>query len=177
MREILSLIIMGIALSMDTFSLALSVGTFNIDYKKMINLSLFVAIFHFFMPFLGMIIGNKLITLLELQCDVVLGIVLIIIAIQIIIDVIKKKEETFNLNFLGMLLFAFSVSIDSFSLGLGLKAITDNIVLAMSIFAVCSGLFTFAGLAIGKYATKYLGTYANIIGAGILIVLGVCHLI
>ena len=71
----------------------------------------------------------------------------------------------------------FGVSLDSFSLGLGLKAITSNIYLAMSVFALCSFLFTYAGVVVGKFANKLLGIYANIIGAIILFIIGLCHLI
>lgn len=177
MKEIISLIIIGIALSMDTFSLSLGVGTFNIDNKKAIKLAFIVGLMHFVMPFLGMLLGSQLIRIFELQCDIVLGIILIIIAIQMIIDVLKHEEEKFKLNTLGMFLFALGVSLDSFSLGLGIKAITDNIYLAMSIFAICSSLFTYLGIIIGKFANKFLGIYANIIGAIILAILGLCHLI
>ena len=75
-----------------------------------------------------------------------------------------------------MFVFALGVSLDSFSLGLGLKAITSNIYLAMSIFAICSSLFTYLGVIVGKFASKLLGIYANIIGAIILFVLGLMHL-
>lgn len=177
MSEFFSILLIGIALSMDTFSLSLSIGVFNNSNKKSLLLSLIVGCMHFLMPFIGMLLGSKLIQIFELQCDFILGIILIFIAIQIVVDIIKKEEEKFNLSLLGMLLFAFGVSLDSFSVGLGIKAITDNIYLAMSLFAVCSFIFTYGGLIIGKYASKLLGTYANIIGAIILFILGIIHII
>lgn len=177
MSEFFSILLIGIALSMDTFSLSLSVGVFNNSNKKSLLLSIIVGCMHFLMPFIGMILGSKLIQIFELQCDFILGIILIFIAIQIVVDIIKKEEEKFNLSLLGMFLFALGVSLDSFSVGLGITAITDNIYLAMSLFAVCSFIFTYTGLIIGKYASKLLGTYANIIGAIILFILGVIHII
>lgn len=177
MSEFFSILLIGIALSMDTFSLSLSIGVFNNSNKKSLLLSLIVGCMHFLMPFIGMLLGSKLIQIFELQCDFILGIILIFIAIQIVVDIIKKEEEKFNLSLLGMLLFAFGVSLDSFSVGLGIKAITDNIYLAMSLFAVCSFIFTYGGLIVGKYASKLLGTYANIIGAIILFILGIIHII
>lgn len=177
MRELFSIILIGIALSMDTFSLSLSVGTFSITNKKALTLSCIVGIMHFLMPFFGMMLGNKLVQFFELKCDIVLGIVLIFIAIQMIIDLIKQEEEKFNLSLFGMFLFALGVSIDSFSVGLGLSAITDNTILAMGIFSICSALFTYSGINIGKFASKILGTYANILGIIILFILGIVHLI
>lgn len=175
--QILSILLIGIALSMDTFSLSLGIGTFNITNKQAFKLSLIVGIMHFFMPILGMLLGDKIIKIFELQCDILLGIILIFIAVQMLFDIIKHEENSFNLNFLGMLLFAFGVSLDSFSVGLGIKAITDNINLATSIFAICSFLFTFIGIMIGKFANKFIGMYASILGVIILFILGIVHVL
>lgn len=177
MGQLLSIILIGIALSMDTFSLSLSIGTFNVSNKKALKLSIIVGIMHFFMPLIGMILGDKLIELFELKCDFLLGIILMFVAVNMFIDILKHEEEEFNLTFLGMILFSFGVSLDSFSVGLGIRAIVDNIYLAMSIFAICSTLFTFSGVFVGRYANKFLGTYANIIGVIILFILGLVHLI
>ncbi len=176
MHQIFSIFLIGIALSMDTFSLSLGVGMFNTSNKKAIKLAIIVGLMHFIMPFLGTILGSKITELLELNCDILLGIILIFIAIQMIIDLIKKEEPSFNLNILGMFLFAFGVSLDSFSVGLGLKALTNNIYLAMIIFSICSFSFTFMGVVIGRYANKILGVYASIIGILILLILGIAHL-
>ena len=177
MQELFSILIIGIALSMDTFSLSLGVGMFDISNKKAFRLALVVGLMHFIMPFLGMILGEQLIRFFEIKYDILLGFILIIIALQMIIDIIRHEEEKFNLSLIGMFVFAFGVSLDSFSLGIGLKAITDNIYLAMSVFAICSSLFTYFGVIIGRFANKLLGTYANIIGAIILFILGFLHLI
>ena len=176
MKELFSIILIGSALSMDTFSLSLGVGMFRISNKKALKLALIVGSMHFIMPFLGMIIGDQLIQLLEIKYDILLGFILIIIALQMVVDIIRHEEEKFNLSTLGMFVFALGVSLDSFSLGLGLKAITSNIYLAMSIFAICSALFTYLGVIVGKFASKLLGIYANVIGAIILFVLGLMHL-
>lgn len=175
--QIFSILLIGIALSMDTFSLSLGVGTFNISNKQALRLSLIVGIMHFFMPILGMLLGDKIIKMFELQCDILLGIILLFIAIQMLIDIIKHEENPFNLNIIGMFIFAFGVSLDSFSVGLGIKAITDNINLATSIFAICSFIFTFSGIMIGKFANKYIGTYASILGVIILFTLGIVHIL
>ena len=177
MKEFFSIVLIGIALSMDTFSLSLGVGMFHVSNKKALKLAIIVGIMHFVMPFLGMILGEQLIHIFEIKYDILLGFILILISLQMVVDIIRHEEEKFNLSFLGMFLFAFGVSLDSFSLGLGLKAITSNIYLAMSIFAICSSLFTYLGIVVGRFANKLLGIYANVLGAIILFVLGFMHLI
>lgn len=177
MREFFSLLLIGLALSMDTFSLSLGMGMFNVSNRKALKLALIVGSMHFMMPFLGVILGDKLLQIFEIKYDILLGFILIIIAIQMIIDVIRHEEEQFNLSLLGMFVFALGVSLDSFSLGIGLKAITSNIYIAMFIFAICSASFTYFGIIIGRFTNKLLGVYANIIGAIILFILGFIHLI
>ena len=177
MKEFFSILLIGIALSMDTFSLSLGVGMFGISNKKALKLAFIVGIMHFIMPFLGTILGSQLIKVFEIKYDILLGFILIIIALQMIVDIIRHEEEKFNLSFIGMFLFAFGVSLDSFSLGLGLKANTSNIYLAMFLFAICSSLFTYIGVFVGRFANQLLGIYANIIGAIILFILGLIHLL
>ncbi len=161
---------------MDTFSICLSIGTFNISKQKIIFLSLLVGIMHFFMPLFGNILGNKIITFLNINCDFLLGVILLFIGIEMTIDLIKKEDKYFNLNLLNMFLVSISVSLDSFSTGLGLQAITSDIILAGVIFSLCAGSFTFMGLIIGKYSTEKLGIYGNIFGIILLFILSFLHI-
>ena len=93
-----------------------------------------------------------------------------------IIDIIHSDEEQKNLNIINMFLLALGVSIDSFSTGLGLSAITNNMFLAVMIFSIVSFSFTYIGLLIGKYANYLLGIYATIFGAFLLVIIGLIHL-
>lgn len=175
MREIVSILLIGISLSMDTFSLSLTLGT--VSENKLIKiLPLFVGIFHFFMPILGNIIGITLINLLNLASNIILGTVLIVLGINLAIHYFKDETAEINLNIIGILIFALSVSIDSFSVGLGINDITNNYYIASIIFALCSAAFTYLGIIIGKYSSKLIGKYAIILGIFLLLILGIFHL-
>ena len=162
---------------MDTFSISLSIGTFNISKKKVIFLSFLVGIMHFFMPLLGTLLGSKIIEFLHINVNFLLGLILIFIAIEMIIDLIKPEEKYFELSLFNMVLVSLSVSLDSFSTGLGLSAITTNFLMSGIIFSVCAASFTFLGLLIGKYSGKKLGIYANVFGIFLLIILGLIHIL
>lgn len=175
MREIVSILLIGISLSMDTFSLSLTLGT--VSENKLIKiLPLFVGIFHFFMPILGNFIGITLINLLNLASNIILGTVLIVLGINLAIHYFKDETAEINLNIIGILIFALSVSIDSFSVGLGINDITNNYYIASIIFALCSAAFTYLGIIIGKYSSKLIGKYAIILGIFLLLILGIYHL-
>ena len=81
MQEITSILLIAVALSMDTFSVSLSLGTANIDLKKGILLSTVTGIMHFVMPFLGMMIGNFLLEILHFKHDFFLGIIFLVLAL------------------------------------------------------------------------------------------------
>ena len=175
MREIVSILLIGISLSMDTFSLSLTLGT--VSENKLIKiLPLFVGIFHFFMPLLGNIIGITLINLLDLASNIILGTVLIVLGINLAIHYFKDETADINLNIIGIIIFALSVSVDSFSVGLGINDITNNYYIASIIFALCSAAFTYLGIIIGKYSSKLIGKYAIILGIFLLLILGIFHL-
>lgn len=176
MAEIFSLFLIALALSMDTFSLSLGLGTKCFKTKKIITFSLIVGIMHFIMPLLGYAIGSKVIAIFTINASFLLGMILLYLGITMFIDLFKNEEKVPDFNFFNMFLFAIGVSLDSFSTGLGLSAITENLLLAVLIFSVVSFCFTFMGLIIGKYANKLLGVYATIVGIIILIIIGFYHI-
>ncbi len=176
MQEIVSILLIGISLSMDTFSLSLSIGSISAKNDIIKLLPLFVGIFHFFMPLLGNIVGLAVIELLNLASNVILGTVLIILGINLAVHYIKDETANIKVSIIDLLIFALSVSIDSFSVGLGINDITNNYFLASIIFAFCSASFTYLGIIIGKYSSKLIGKYAIILGILLLLFLGIFHL-
>ena len=64
----LSIFFIGIALSMDAFSIALSIGTNNLS-KKSIGLTItLVGLMHFIMPQLGLMLGNQVYNFININC-------------------------------------------------------------------------------------------------------------
>lgn len=172
MNELLALIFVGVALSMDAFSLSLGIGTFLNNRKKILILSIFVGIMHFIMPLLGKILGSGILNILPISPSILLAIILFLISIEMFLNLFKNEDNFFELNYTNMFILSLSVSIDSFTTGMGLRAITDNNILASVIFSLCSFTFTYLGLSIGNYVSKHLGVYANILGIILLITLG-----
>ena len=74
-------------------------------------------------------------------------------------------------------MFGLAVSIDSFSVGIGLKVITDNFILSSLIFSVVSFSFTYLGLLIGYKLSNIIGRLATLFGGIVLIVIGICYLV
>lgn len=167
--EIITLIIIGLSLSIDAFSLSLAYGLLNIPKKTIISTSITVGIFHFIMPILGMLLGNIITDTLNLDSKYILLTILILILIEMIKS-LKEENKEHELNIINMLIFAFLVSFDSFTLGIGIKYITSNIFFASIIFMILSSLFTFLGFILGKYLTKKATFKIKLIGIILLLV-------
>lgn len=176
MANYISLIIMGIALSMDAFSLSLSLGTLNIKIKDIISFSISTALFHFFLPILGLLIGEKANLILNFNTHKILGIILLILSIKLIYDIKNDETQNISLNIIGYIFFAMLVSIDSFTTGLGLPAITNSLLTASIIFSMLSGTFTFLGCILCKKATEKYGKIANYLGLLLLLALSFIYL-
>ena len=161
---------------MDAFSLALIYGTQGINKKDKIILSLIVGIYHFVMPLIGLSIGIYITNKLIINANVLVGIILCLIAIEMIISSFKDEEEKFLLTLPGYLIFGLSVSVDSLTTGIGLPAITENYFLTATIFSITSLIFTYLGLNLGNILNKKYGKVSTIIGGSILFSLGIIYI-
>ena len=166
---------MAIGLSMDAFSLALAYGTTKTSNKKKILLSLMVGIFHFFMPKLGALLGNEILLNYLVKANYLVGTIFLIIGIEMFLSRKEEKKGSIT-NFLSILFFSFTVSLDSFSVGIALSLTTKTITEAAFIFAMTSFFFTFLGIYLGNKLSNKFGQKASYIGIIILILLGIKYL-
>jgi putative Mn2+ efflux pump MntP len=176
MIHLISIVAIAIGLSMDAFSLAILYGTLDFSKRKTLYLALSVGVFHFFMPLLGNLIGLFILNILPINPNTLVGIIFFIISIQMILSLFKKEEVVDLHGLIAILLFAFTVSLDSFSVGIGLSAVCNNKILAVMIFSIVSFLFTFIGISIGSKLTEKFGKISTLIGSTILLLLSFCYL-
>lgn len=174
--KILSIILIGLSLSMDAFSLALFYGSKGINNKNIIKLSISVGLFHFIMPLIGYILGIVIFDFIRVDTNIIIFIILSVIGIQMIIDGLKEKKEA-NICTIEILGFSLAVSIDSFSVGIGLTNIVENVILSPIIFSLISFMFTYIGLKIGKFLSNKFGSMATTFGGILLIILGILYIL
>lgn len=175
--EIITIFLIAISLSMDAFSLALIYGTKGINSKDKKILSLIVGAYHFIMPLIGLLFGTLIINKLTINTNILVGAILALIAIEMIISSFKNKEEKFLISLPGYFLFGLSVSIDSLTTGIGLRAISNNIFLCSFTFSLTSLIFTYLGLNLGNILNKKYGKVSTIIGGIILLILGIMYIL
>ena len=173
--NIILIFLIAVSLSMDAFSLSLAYGTINLNKKEIKVLSIIVGIYHFFMPILGMFIGSYIVKYITIGGDLIILIIFGLIGINMILESRKQQENIKKMKLGEMILFGFAVSIDSFSVGIGLNNISKNFILCSSIFSIISLMFTYIGLKLGKKLNLLIGRLATLIGGISLIILGIFY--
>jgi len=175
--SIIIVLLIAVSLSMDAFSLSLAYGTLNIEKRKRILISFVVGIYHFIMPLIGMLVGFKIINLLPIKPESAVFFILSIIGLQMIIETFKEEKSVSILKFSEILLFGFAVSLDSFSVGIGLNTIYENPIISATIFSITSLIFTYLGLYMGKKINELIGKLSTFLGGIGLIIIGFIYLI
>ena len=172
MSSFFTILLIGISLSMDAFSLALIYGIRGLTQKQKILLSIIVGIYHFIMPLIGLSFGTLLDNINIISINIIASLILLYIGIDLIISNFKK-EDKIEITKTGFLIFGLSVSLDSLTIGIGLKAITDSYLLSSIVFSLSSLIFTYLGLTLGNVIGNKIGSYSKLIGGIILILIAI----
>ena len=172
MVTIILIFFIAVSLSMDAFFLSIAYGSLNLEKKEIYLLSIVVGLYHFLMPILGITFGN----ILSIRSNYIVALIFLIIGINMILDIFKEKEIK-PISLLYIFLFGLSVSIDSFTVGIGLSKIVKFTILCPITFSLVSSIFTYIGLALGKKISETVGSISVIIGGLTLIVLGVYYIV
>jgi manganese efflux pump family protein len=171
--ELLTLILMAFALGMDAFSVGLGMGLFSLRLRQIFKIGITIGIFHVWMPLLGIIAGKFLSDQFGTIATYIGGGLLLLLGIQMIWSSLKSEESKIisPVGF-GLVFFAFSVSVDSFSVGLTLGIYRAKTVLVLICFGIAATILTWCGLLIGRKVQNWIGTYSEALGGSILLAFG-----
>ena len=162
----------AVALSLDAFSLSIIYGTIIKEKKNIILISIIVGIFHFLMPLLGYYLGSLFIMKLISKINILSFFIFLFLGIEMLVSK-NNEKDLINLNSIySIIVFAFTVSLDSFSIGIALT--NKEILIPIILFSITSFIFTYLGLNIGNKLSKINGI--NKAGGIILILLSIYYL-
>lgn len=179
MLSLVEIILLGIALGMDCFSVSLAVGVMKKQFvaKTMITLALLFGLFQAMMPFLGWI-GTVYFGQYISKVDYIAFFLLAYIGIKSIIDGLKNKEEpSFDpTKFAVMITLSIATSIDALAVGISFTCMgmteIKGVALAVLIIGIASTVMSFIGNWIGIALGKRFHFPAEVIGGIILILIG-----
>lgn len=172
-NEFFTLMMMALALGMDAFSISLGMGMLKLGFRQIFHVGFVVGLFHLVMPLLGMLVGHTMSDTFGKITVYIGGVLLIVLGAQMIISGFKREENSIIAPVgLGLFLFAISVSLDSFSIGMTLGIYGARTAPVLISFGLSSAIMTWIGLLMGRKARHLVGAYGEAIGGGILLAFG-----
>ncbi|PLR96615.1 manganese efflux pump MntP [Bacillus sp. T33-2] len=172
--ELFTLILMAFALGMDAFSVGLGMGMFRLTRRQIFKIGITIGLFHVWMPLAGIIAGRFLSEQFGAVAGLLGGLLLVILGVQMIWSGFKEDETSLITPVgRGLLVFALSVSLDSFSVGLTLGIYGAKTVLVLVCFGAAATILTWTGLLVGRRVQGWMGVYSEALGGSILLAFGI----
>lgn len=177
--ELITLLLMAAALGMDAFSLGIGIGLRGIRLLHVARLSSVIALFHVVMPLAGIFTGKLMGNLLGHIATFAAGLLLVALGAHMIYSSLRGEAvKSFDHRSMwGTTIFALSVSIDSFSVGISLGMFAADIMLTVLTFGVVGGMMSIFGLMLGRKVSPNLGEYGEACGGAILLLFGILFMI
>lgn len=185
------IIIIAIALGADAFSLALAIGLTGISRRMILRLSLVVALFHVFMPLVGLFAGQALGLFLGAVAKGMGALILLWLGARMLYTAFWPKAQYFplsqgreifqnrkmpkgvSLEGMGLYALAASVSLDALSVGFSLGTMGGTIGQTVFIMGCTAGFMTLTGLILGRLLGTWAGEKAELLGGLALVLIGI----
>jgi len=170
-----TVLIMAAALGMDAFSLGIGLGMRGIRLLNIFSISLAIAIFHVLMPLAGMFAGRWVSTLLGDVAIAAGGGLLVLLGCHMIYSALRREggAVVFDIGgFWGLIVFALTVSVDSFSVGISLGMLASGVAVTVILFGLFGGGMSVLGLLLGRRFGRWIGEYGEAFGGAILLAFG-----
>lgn len=176
----LTIIIIAIGLSMDSFAVSITKGLLIKKNKvnNALKFALIVLAFHFAMPIIGWLAGSGLKNIVSTFDHWLAFILLTAVGVKAIYEAIAenetdKLERKTNLELKTALTLATATSIDALIVGGSLAFLKIDIWISCAIIGLTAGLFSLLGFYLGDKFGKMIGNKAAIFGGLVLIGIGV----
>lgn len=185
--DIISLLAISVALSMDAFSVSICKGlaTKKFSLKTALLCGLWFGGFQALMPMIGYFLGAQFEHLITAFDHWIAFGLLLIIGVNMIREALSEDESTDNgqqtteecsgscTGFKTMLMMAIATSIDALAVGVSFAFLSVDIWKSVAVIGVTTFLFSFVGVKIGNIFGSRYSKAAEITGGVILILLGI----
>ena len=184
---IAEILLIGVALSMDAFSVSLSSGMVypNLTRARRLMMPVMFGVFQGIMPMAGYFLGYWFRDIISRWQGPISLVILGLIGFNMIRDGIKAEEgehEDKQLTVTALIALAVATSIDAFAVGVSFAAsgvgvslipLTQNIFIVSALIAATTFVLCMVALPVGRAASDKLGDRAQILGGIILIIIGI----
>ena len=188
---LLEILMLGVALATDAFSVTIS-NTFAFDdhrFSRLMRMPLFFGLFQFGMPLAGYFVGGIAAELIEKYAGIVSLVILGVIGLNMLYSGYKALKEDASeedeeeaqqdaqqgattLSYGKLVFQAVATAIDAFAVGVSFRAHSVDILVASVLFGIITAILCTIALCIGKKLGSLLGDRAEMVGGVVLILIG-----
>lgn len=185
----IELLLLALALSMDAFAVSIGLGAKHHNQTLKISLmaAIYFGVFQGAMPLIGYLGGRSVLGFIAQFAPWVACIILVGLGGKMLYEAIKGDEDEDNetdalelantselaLTHKTMVTLAIATSIDAMAAGFTLNLLSVNAFVACLVIAIVTGIFSFAGVFLGKQSGTWLESKAEIFGGLVLIGIGI----
>ena len=171
------ILLIGIGLSMDAFSVSICKGltTKRFSWKMALSCGLWFGFFQALMPVIGYFLGAQFQQYIEAYDHWIAFGLLVLIGANMFREAIWGSDDQNNngaLDFKTMLLLAIATSIDALAVGVSFACIQVKLWSSVLIIGVTTFVFSVAGVKIGNAFGSKFEKSAGVVGGIILILIG-----
>lgn len=177
--QLITIVLMALALGMDAFSLGIGMGVRGIRLLNILKIGIITGLFHVIMPLIGLFTGHYIGTLLGSVATYAGGLLLVALGAHMIYSSLKSDSIVVfdHRSFWSLMLFGLMVSIDSFSVGVSLGMFSTDLIVTVLLFGLFGGGMSIAGLLLGRKVSYWVGEYGETLGGLILLIFGIRFLV
>ena len=179
--------IMSVALAMDAFAVAITLGMDGLAHTVRDRLKVSIS-FGFFQGLLSVIgiVSLKFVSgEITTYNHLIAGVILIILGVRMLKEAFESSKEEYieshemgfnkkkGLSLKLLAMFGIATSIDALAAGITYGLIYEQLILSTILIATIAFLFSYIGSTFGKTLGHMIGNKANIFGGVMIILLGV----
>jgi len=177
--SVFEIILISIGLAMDAFGVSIGKGlTMPVgENGRKVTLAFLFGLFQFLMPLIGWLIGRQFIDVIADWDHWIIFGLLGYLGIAMIREGLSDDddEDDDDKQFLGvweMMMLSVATSLDAMAVGLTFAFLPINVWKASTMIGVITFGISLVGVYLGKFMGRFVGKYADIVGGGVLILIG-----
>jgi putative Mn2+ efflux pump MntP len=173
LNNIIPLLVLGFALSLDNFRVAIALGAFKHTWRRALRIAVVFGLWDGVSPLVGLLIGHYLGQAIGPVADIIGPIVLAVYGLYLIVRSLLMKAQAPEEPDDRLVLFGIplSLSLDNMIAGTGLGLFGFPPVFSATVFGIITALMSLVGLQLGKVVARFIPLRSDLlIGIGLLIV-------
>ena len=176
--SVFEIVLISMGLAMDAFGVSIGKGLSMPvgENGRKVTLAFLFGLFQFLMPVIGWLIGRQFIDVIsEWDHWIIFGLLGYLGVAMIREGLSDETDEDDDKQFLGvweMMMLSVATSLDAMAVGLTFAFMPINVWEASTMIGVITFGISLIGIYLGKFMGQFVGKYADILGGGVLILIG-----